>query len=120
MALLLRFLFHNPIITALGGAWGDNLGFYGLILYKDVRERERRDQKVTFIGLLKVLRNAVAEFGPGEYLDSFVIRPAFMYLFPMWLHHDILGITIAKFAADITFFLPTIVSYEIRKKFLKD
>jgi len=120
LAMLMDILFHNAIITALGGTWGDNLGFYGLILYKDVRERKARDERLTILGILKVLRNAVAEFGVAEYLDSFLIRPSLMYIFPEILGNKAVGIIIAKFAADITFFVPTIIFYEIRKKVFKD
>ena len=120
LALLLSFLFGNPFLTAFGGTWGDNLGFYGLIVYKDIRERRKKDERITLIGLLKVVRNMVAEFGPGEYLDSFIIRPAAMVFFPKILDNEPVGIFIAKFAADVTFFAPTIVAYEIRKRVFKD
>lgn len=120
LALFMRELFHNAIITALGGTWGDNLGFYGLILYKDIHERRQKDKQLSFIGILKVIRNAITEFGIAEYLDSFAIRPTLMYIFPKILGNDTLGIVVAKFAADVTFFAPTIVFYEIRKKLFKD
>ena len=120
LAFLMKLIFNNPIVTALGGTWGDNIGFYGKILYDDIVERRKKDLKITFVGMLKVLRNAVAEFGPGEYLDTFVIRPAMMYFFPLWIGNVAVGLVIAKFAADVTFFLPVIIAYEVRKKVWKD
>lgn len=120
LAMLLQAIFNNRIITALGGTWGDNLGFYGLILYKDIKERKQKDEKVSIVGLLKVLRNAIAEFGVGEYLDSFVIRPFLMYMAPQYISNKAIAITIAKLLADVTFFLPTIIMYEVRKRVFKD
>lgn len=120
LAMILQHFFNNRIVIALGGTWGDNLGFCGLILFKDIKERKIKDEKITIIGLLKVLRNAVAEFGVGEYLDSFVIRPSFMYLAPQYINNKTIAITIAKLLADVTFFLPTIVMYEVRKKVFRD
>ncbi len=120
LGLGLKAIFHEPLITALGGTWGDNIGFYGLIFYRDIKERKKIDKKITFLSVLKVIRNAIAEFGIAEYLDSFIIRPAFMLFFPQLLHNDVLGILVAKFAADITFFLPTVIFYEIRKRVFRD
>jgi hypothetical protein len=120
LGLIGEFLFHNPVITALCGTWGDNFGFYGKILYRDVQERRKKDEKITMGGLLKVLRNTIVEFGLPEYFDSFVFRPAAMYFFPLWTGNTVLGLVIGKFAADITFYFPTIILYELRKKYLKD
>jgi hypothetical protein len=115
-----HYLFHNEIVTALCGTWGENVGFYGKILYRDVQERRKRDEKITGLGMLKVLRNTVVEFGIAEYLDSFLIRPFAMYFFPRALGNVALGLVVGKFAADITFYFPTIFFYEVRKKYLKD
>jgi len=120
LAMILQAIFNNRIVTALGGTWGDNLGFYGLILFKDIKERRAKDEKVTIIGLLKVIRNAIAEFGVGEYLDSFVIRPFLMYMAPQYLNNKAIAITIAKLLTDVTFFLPTIIMYEVRKRVFRD
>lgn len=120
LAMFLQALFNNRVVTALGGTWGDNLGFYGLILFKDIKERKAKDEKVTIVGLLKVVRNAVAEFGVGEYLDSFVIRPFLMYMAPQYISNKAVAIIIAKLLADVTFFLPTIIMYEVRKRVFKD
>src|SRR5690349_10223935 len=92
LGLTLQAIFHNPLVTALGGTWGDNIGFYGLIFYKDIKARRKIDKKLTLIGILKVIRNAVAEFGVGECLDSFLIRPFLMLLFPRLVGNYAVGI----------------------------
>lgn len=118
--MIVNLWFGNPILTALGGTWGDNTGYYGQILYQDIKRRKKKDEKINLISTLKVLRGIVFEFSVGEYLDSFVVRPAAMYFLPKILGNVILGIIVAKFAADVTFYIPTVISYEIKKKVLKD
>ncbi len=87
---VINILSHNALLTALGGT------------------------------LSKLVRNLLLEFGPAEYLDSFVIRPFYMYIFPKIFNNLVLGLIIGKFAADITFYIPTIISFELKNKFLKD
>lgn len=110
---------HNPILTALAGTIGENLGFYGNIFYKDLQKRKIQDQKLTFIGYLKVLRDISFEFGLAEYMDL-LIRPTLMYSFQRLINNTQIALLAAKFSADITFYLPAIVFYELRKRFLKD
>lgn len=118
--LLTHYLFQNPIMTALGGTWGENAGYYGKILFDDFKKRKLKYGKVTLGGVLKILRNAIIEFGPGEYLDSFIIRPAAMYFFLKVTGSVPLGLFLGKISADITFYIPTIMGYEFRKKYIKD
>lgn len=118
--MITHFLFAKPVVTALGGTWGENIGYYGQILYVDIRKRKQKDERMTFIGLLKVLRDMIVEFSAGEYFDSFLIRPAAMYFFPRLVGSVPLGLLLGKISADVTFYLPTIVSYELRKKYIKD
>ena len=112
----MHLLFHQPIFTALGGTLGENTGYYGFIIIRDLKTT--RPQNLTAI--LKLIRNLLLEFGAAEYLDSFVIRPTAMYFFPQWLGNLPLGLLAGKLAADITFYIPTIISYELKKKYLRD
>ncbi len=114
-----NFLFHNPVVTALLGTLGENIGFYGKILYKDIQLRKKKDEKITLLGLFKVLRNTIFEFGIAEYLDL-IIRPSVMYYFSTVLGNVTLGLLIGKFVADITFYSPAILFYELRKRIFQD
>lgn len=116
----MHYLFGNPVLTALGGTWGENIGFYGEILFSDLRARKKRDEHITFVGSLKVLRNAIVEFGTAEYLDSFFIRPVAMYVSIQLTNNVWLGLILGKLIADVTFYIPTLAGYELRKKYLKD
>jgi hypothetical protein len=60
------------------------------------------------------LRNLSLEFGPGEALDSLVVRPAAMY-FATSLTSDLaIAVILGKLAADIAFYIPAIAAYELR------
>ncbi|MBC8082980.1 MAG: hypothetical protein H7Z21_07190, partial [Hymenobacter sp.] len=66
------------------------------------------------------VRALAVEFGPAEVLDSLLIRPALLYYVPHWLGSFAAGILLAKLLADVTFYVPAILSYELSKKRLRD
>lgn len=115
-----QFLFNNVIISAYIATWSDNTVYYSLMSYRELKARKKKDKKLTSIGFLKVLRNMIAEFGPAEYLDSFVIRPFFMAVMLLFIKNDSLAILLGSILANITFYIPVIISYELRKKVFKD
>ena len=53
---------------------------------------------------------------PAEALDSLLIRPVLMVWLPRWLEHFGWSIRLAKRLANITFYGPAILSYELRKQ----
>jgi hypothetical protein len=122
-AMLVFKATNDPLSTALAGTWGGNIAYFGYILVKDILITEKKcgtaGAAYTFKHLFNNLRALVLEFGPAEVLDSFLIRPALMYYIPVWIGQLALGILIAKIAADITFYIPAIISYELRDKYLK-
>jgi hypothetical protein len=117
-------LTQNPLTTALAGTWGGNIAYFGYILLSDMRQTVKACQLVhapyTGKTLLKNLRDLALEFGVAEVIDSFFIRPMLMYYLPMLTGNLSLGILTAKIAADVTFYIPTIASYELSKKYLKN
>ena len=68
----------------------------------------------------KDLRNLIIEFGPSEILDVLAVRPFFMYLMPKVMGEFVLGTFVGKMIADVVFFIPAVVMYEVRKKHLND
>ncbi|MBU1164899.1 hypothetical protein KKA15_05065 [Patescibacteria group bacterium] len=118
--LLAYYFFNNLVATALGGTWGENIGYYGQIIYSDLKKSKQKDGKITFIIVLKLIRNAIIEFGPGEYLDSFLIRPITMYFFISVVGSLPVGLFLGKISADVIFYIPTITAYEFQKKYIKD
>ncbi len=114
----LTFLFFNNLIfSAVLGTWADNLGFYGTIIYRDVKKRKN---STGMISLVKLFRNVIIEFGPAEYLDSFLIRPFYLTVIPSFISNYSLAIIIGSVLANITYYIPTIIGYETRKKLFKD
>jgi hypothetical protein len=112
----------NYVTTALAGTWGGNIAYFGYILIADSmhtrKARHSEGKRYTKKDLLGNLKELALEFGIAEVIDSFFIRPALMYYLPILLGNLSLGIFIAKIAADVTFYIPAIISYELRKKHL--
>ena len=117
---LSMLIFNNVIISAFVATWASNIGFYGTIIYKDLKTMKKKEKKLRGMSFLKLARNMLIEFGPAEYLDSFVIRPFYLALFPYLIDNYSLAITIGTILANITYYIPTIFSYEFRKKIFKD
>ncbi|MFT7616336.1 MAG: hypothetical protein ACI8Y7_001167 [Candidatus Woesearchaeota archaeon] len=70
--------------------------------------------------MLVRVRNLLVEFGFSETLDSFIVRPFLMWFFQVWFGNVALGLLVGNILADVSFYIPTIISYELRKKHLKD
>lgn len=115
---------HNRIATAFVGTWADNLGYYSFISAREViqsRKKHKKEKKIySFISFLKNIRNILLEFGFAEMFDSFIIRPAFMYFFPLLLSNMSAGIFVAIILANMIFYITTIIAYELKKKYVKD
>ena len=96
----------SPTAAALAGTWGESAGFYGLMLGRELARRGLRS-------LPAVACDLVLEFGTAEALDSLLLRPALMYAGMMLAPSTMLGIVAGKIAADVVFYVPTIISYEL-------
>lgn len=115
-----HYVFQNSIVTAFGATWSENIGYYSPIIYSDIKNRKNKYGVVNARGMLAVVRNLLIEFGPSEYLDSFLIRPVTMYMFSQISGNLVFGLFLGKISADIIFYIPTIISYEFRKRIFKD
>jgi hypothetical protein len=99
----------SPAASALAATWGENAGFYGLMLGRElVRRRSLRALPV-------VLRDLFVEFGPAEALDSFLLRPASVYAGLTLAPHPALGMIAGKILADVSFYTPAIVTFELQR-----
>jgi hypothetical protein len=117
-------LTKSQITTALVGTWAGNIAYFGYILGADMVASANALRRIglpyTRVSFLKNARRLVLEFGLAEVIDSLFIRPALMYYLPIWVGNLSLGVLLAKFAADVTFYVPAIISYELSKKYLRD
>jgi hypothetical protein len=102
-------LTDNAAAAAIAGAWGENLGYYSVMMVREVRATS---------SLWHAARNLVLEFGVAEVLDSVLIRPACMYVATRLVNDLSLGVLIGKLVADVVFYVPAIAAYELRKRYL--
>jgi hypothetical protein len=109
----------NEIAAAFGGSIGETLGFYSVIIGREIR-RHREAARVAELpygprGWFKTFSWLILEFGPAEILDTGIIRPFTMGLGTRLLGRA-LGIPLGKLAADVTFYVPVIAIYEWRRR----
>jgi hypothetical protein len=118
------FFTDNILVIALVATWGENLGFYGIMIFQEVKESKVKHQKmqkaygITSFG--KSMRNIFLEFGVAETIDSLFVRPAIMFFSVSTFQNLQLAIFVGKIIADVIFYIPAIISYELRKKHLID
>lgn len=117
-------LTQNQLKTALAATWAGNLFYFGYILLIDVwktyKAGMQNGRNYTVKTFLRNLRALLVEFGIAEVFDSFLIRPALMYYLPLLFGSLNWGILAAKLLADVTFYVPAIISYEFTKRKLRD
>lgn len=109
----------NTILSAFIATWAENFAFYGFIILRDLRERKHLHGEKLLIRWGHTLKNTLIEFGPAEYLDSFIMRPFFLSFFPKIIQNYSIAIFTGSIVANICFYIPAIMSYEIRRKISK-
>lgn len=114
---------ENHIFIAYIGTLGEAIGFFSTIFIQQIvkvfKEHKREDKTFSFSDLSKIVMRVVLEFGPAELIDGLLLRPFFMYLFPICLNDFTLGILLGKIAGDISFYMLVILSYEMKKRVKK-
>ncbi len=112
----------DRVLSAFLGSATASVGFYFTIAFSDVRKsiKKHRGNKLKYNtkSFLIDFRNLIIEFGPAELLDVLAVRPFFMYLIPKVTGDFLLGTLIGKLIADVLFYIPAIIMYELRKKHL--
>jgi hypothetical protein len=103
--------------AALAATVGAFVGYYAAAYANAVRwsfqsQRHRRLPSRIMVANLLALRSVAIEFGPGEVIDSVLIRPLAFYAVPMLVGNLLLGWIIAKIASDLVFYVCAIFSYE--------
>ena len=113
----------NQLATALTATWAGNVAYFGYIIAADILKTNQackaEKQNYSYRNFLQNVKALVIEFGVAEVADSFFIRPALLYYFPIWTGNLTSGIILAKLAADITFYIPAAIGYEFSKRKIK-
>ena len=99
---------ESRLAIGYAGAWGENLGYYGVAF---VRERRVRGSSVL------AFHDLLLEFGIAELIDSFVVRPLCVGYGIGLLGGPAAGVVLGKFLADVPFYGFAILGYELRRKF---
>ena len=114
-----RRLTGSTVAAAYGGAWGETLGYMGVIILRDYLAARHAAHDA---GRLVSVRDAggvatdlLAEFGPAAVLDTLVVRPFAMGV-GMRALGPARGLIAGKIAADVLFYIPVIYMYERRKQ----
>jgi hypothetical protein len=109
---------NNLVIAAYAGSVCETIAFYATIIIHDAliasKQLKEEGKTLTYRSFVYLLRNILLDFGIAELMDSMLLRPFCMYIFPIWLRNYPLGILTGKIASDIVFYLPVIISYELR------
>lgn len=98
----------NVLLAAFVGGCLETLAYYGVLIVRALWGSER----ITLRLALKTLRNLALEFGPAELLDSMLVRPAALAGGLAFVSNPVLGALAGKLAADMVFYLLTILSFE--------
>lgn len=122
-ALLAASIAHGfdqtAIFTAYIGSFGEAIGFYSSVVIQHVllfKKRHKKDSiPFSLSDFIRIILAILVEFGFAGLVDGLLLRPFFMYLFPILLNDFTLGILVGKIAGDITFYLLVILAYETKQ-----
>lgn len=108
------WLCDSKVAVACIATASELVGYYGVILYQDIRNSRRQSAYTTRKFFLVDIRRIICEFGVAEYIDTFVLRPFFMYKMPLLIKNFATGTIVGKLCADITFYVPAIAMRELQ------
>jgi hypothetical protein len=110
----------NDVLAAYGGAIGENVGYYGVIVARDVGRAHRAARAAArtygLAGVFRTARDLVLEFGVAEVIDTGFVRPVAMALGMRFVGPGA-GVVAGKLVADVAFYVPVICAYELRRRF---
>jgi len=120
---LFRALSGSDVVAAYGGSLGESLGFYGVIVgrevWQDRRAARQAGERYRLPHAIRTSAKLVIEFGFAELFDTMLVRPLAMATGMRYLGRE-WGVVAGKFAADILFYIPVITAYEWRRRLARD
>jgi hypothetical protein len=110
---------HSAILGAYAAAWGETIGYAGVVSTRDLiaefRESRRSGRRTPARDAGNVATGLLAEFGPAGVIDTFVTRP-FTMAVGVRLFGPVFGLVVGKLSADLLFYGPVVFMYERRKR----
>ncbi len=109
--------------SAILGSWAEDVAFVGYFAVRTVREQSGHQDRRTgaryyLLTFSLAFWSLLIELGPAETIDKFV-RPALLYEIPHGLHSLAIGFVVAKFSADIVYYLFAYAGRTIRVRFVR-
>lgn len=112
------------VVAAVVGTIAESVGYYALVAVRGIRGHlvSRRVTRVggrvrrAVLATALTLRGMLAEFGPAELLDTFLVRPALLVAAAAWLGPTPTGWLVGKLAADAVFYAVAIASFELGRR----
>ena len=107
--------YHNLVVLAFASAWAESASYYAFIVTREFLQHKKLGEPNYLHTFFTIkLFHLLTEFGPAEVLDSLIVRPLLIglniYLLgPMW------GLIAGKLMSDFFFYIPVIISYEMRR-----
>lgn len=104
-----------PYGAALAGSGCETAGYYGVILAAEVRATRSSGGRP--VGrLFRALPGVLVEFGPAEFLDTVLLRPALMAAGPLLTGQVMAGTLAGKLAADALFYAVVLPCRRLRRR----
>ena len=117
-----RGITASDVAAAFGASVSESAGFFGPIIISEISaaraQAKRRLQTYGWKHTVGTIRDILMEFGLSELLDTGFIRPLAVGFFSRHLGPGV-GILLGSNVADITFYAPSILFYEMRKKWTR-
>jgi hypothetical protein len=99
----------GALAAAVAANWAEALAYYAVIFVRDLRAGGQSTPRAA----LAVARAMLLEFGPAELLNLTLLRNASLLAGIALAPSLELGVIAGKLVADLFFYLPTIVSFEL-------
>jgi hypothetical protein len=96
---------------AVAATFAESAGYYGVIAFIDFRAGRLSAERP-----LRTLGNLLLEFAPAEGLDTLFVRPTLIFAGMTLAPHAGAGIVAGKLAADLLFYVPTILGRELLRR----
>lgn len=107
----------SEIAGAYGGTVGEGLGFYGVMVVRELladrRAARTARRSYSLGGVARTAAHLALEFGPAELADSGVVRPLAMAAGTRLLGLE-WGVLIGKLVADLLFYLTVMSAHDLR------
>lgn len=111
-AALVFELCASVTAAALAANWAEFAAYYGLIFWRSLPPPGRRTPRAA----VRVARDMAIEFGAAELVGGFLLRPLALYAAMALAPSLAVGALLGKLAADLCFYLPAVLAYELRAR----